>query len=644
MKKFCLTILFPGLFVLSSTAQIKLPAFFSDSMVLQQNTEAPVWGWAAAGKKIIVSGSWSEKKVETIADENGKWMVKLPTPKAGGPYNVIIQSAVTKILHGVLIGEVWICSGQSNMEMPVNGWPGAPVNNSSTEIANANYPSIRLFTVDKTIAFTPQTDVKGQWSSCSPESVASFSATAYFFGRELYNHLHIPIGLIHTSWGGTVAEAWTSEAALRTMNDFNKELDAVNSIAKDVEAMKIKDSLNTIAWEKAIAESNKPQYADDNTNDDWKTMQLPTTWERAGLDIDGIVWFKRFVDIPVSWTGKSLHLDLGPIDDNDVMYFNGRIADSTMEDGAWAKDRHYTIAADFVKPGKNMIAVKVIDNGGGGGIYGKPDQLKLFADGESDTIMLSGDWLYKVGFVKAQTVSSSNPNQPSVLYNGMIAPLVPYAIKGAIWYQGESNVGRAGQYEKLFPLMISDWRRLFKEPGFPFYFVQIAPYHYGGNNRDAAALRDAQRRTLQHLSNTGMAVTMDIGETDNIHPSDKQDVGKRLSLWALNKIYGDKNIFYSGPLYQNFEIKGNKAIVSFTQTEGGLTTFNKPLNNFELKDGDGKWKPATATIDGDKVVVMADGVSNPKGVRYAYSDDAAGSLFNGKGLPASSFTSEKELP
>jgi sialate O-acetylesterase len=643
MKKFSLMIFLLVSFFFSP-AQIKLPAFFSDSMVLQQNTEAPVWGWANAGEKVQVSGSWSDKTVQSTADKNGKWMVKLPTPKAGGSYDVIIKADATKILHGVLIGEVWICSGQSNMEMPVKGWPGAPVNNASTEIVQAEYPSIRLFTVERTIGFTPQTDVKGKWASCSPQSVASFSATAYFFGRELYNRLHVPIGLIHTSWGGTVAEAWTSEASLRTMKDFNKGLDAVDDMAKDMKAIMIKDSINTIAWQKALAASNNNNGAGDATDKSWKKMELPATWESRGLHIDGIVWFKRMVDIPESWSGKTVHLDLGPIDDKDVTYFNGAVVDSTMEDGLWASDRHYTIAGDGVKPGKNMLAVKVIDNSGGGGIYGKPEQLKMYVDGGSDTVWLSGDWLYKVAAVKPEVATVSNPNQPSVLYNGMIAPLVPYAIKGAIWYQGESNVGRASQYEKLFSLMISDWRRLFHEPDFPFYFVQIAPYHYGGNNRDAAALRDAQRRVLQILPNTGMAVTMDIGEKDNIHPSDKQDAGKRLSLWALNNTYGDKNIFYSGPLYQNFGIKGNRITVSFTHTEGGLTSVDQPLKDFELKDANGKWVLATATIEGDQVVVAADGVSAPVGVRYAYFDDVAGSLFNGKGLPASSFTSDKELP
>lgn len=637
MKK--IVILIVSIAVVSKiSAQIKLPAFFSDSMVLQQNSNAPVWGWASAGEKVEVSGSWSNKAVQSVADKDGKWMVKLTTPKAGGPYDVTIKANETKTLHGVLIGEVWICSGQSNMEMPLQGWSGAPINNSSAEIANANYPSIRSFTVEKKIAFSLEQDVKGSWSSCSPASAGTFSATAYFFGRELYNHLHVPIGLIHTSWGGTIAEAWTSEASLRTMGDFNKGIDAVNAMAADMKELMKKDSLNAIAWQKALTETHN-EYAADATDTSWHTMQLPTTWESTGLDIDGIVWFKRTIDIPATWAGKTLKLDLGPIDDNDVTFLNGRVVDSTMQEGMWMKDRHYTIPANLFKTGNNILAVKVVDNAGGGGIYGKKDQLKLYAEGSTDTIDLSGDWLYKVQAIKPPTATSSNPNQPTVLYNGMIAPLVPLAIRGAIWYQGEANVGRAKQYTKLFPLMISDWRKQWQEGNFPFYFVQIAPFNYGGDSTQAAALRDAQRRTLAASPNTEMAVTMDIGEADNIHPANKQDVGKRLALWALNKTYGDKNIVYSGPLFKGFEVNGNKVIVSFTNTDGGLTSNKKPLKDFELQDADGTWKPATATINGNNVIVTSAAVSKPVGVRYAFYSYAEGTLFNGKGLPASSFTS-----
>ncbi|MDQ6763742.1 MAG: hypothetical protein M3015_14095 [Bacteroidota bacterium] len=644
MKKLFILSIIAGCFISNASAQLRLPDIISDSMVLQQNTNAPIWGWSTSGQKIEVSGSWSNKSMRGTADKDGKWMVKLATPKAGGPYDVTIKAGETKTLHGILIGEVWICSGQSNMEMPVAGWgETTPIKNSAEEIANANHPTIRLFIADKKVAFSPQQNVHGKWQSCSPETVAQFSATAYFFGRELSDHLHVPIGLMDVTWGGTIAEAWTSEASLRTMGDFNKDLDRVNSMATKADAMMEKDKEGQAMWVKALAENNN-SFASEATDASWHTMELPNLWENTGLpDLDGIVWFRRTVNIPASWEGKALKLDLGPVDDNDVTWFNGKIIDSTMKDGSWMTERHYTVPGDLVKAGENTIAVKVIDNGGGGGIYGKREQLLLYpADGNvSEAINLSGEWNYKVAATKPAPAMSNNPNQPSVLYNGMIAPLVPFAIKGAIWYQGESNVGRAKQYETLFPLMISDWRKQWNEGKFPFYFVQIAPFNYGGDSTAAAALRDAQRKSIDASGNAGMAVTMDIGNAANIHPADKQDVGKRLSYWALSKTYGEKNIVYSGPLYKGFEVKNNKAIVSFNHTDGGLTSNNKPLRDFELQGADGVWKPATAIISGDNVIVESAAISKPMNVRYAFYSYADGSLFNGKGLPASSFSSVK---
>ncbi|MEP6682618.1 MAG: sialate O-acetylesterase [Parafilimonas sp.] len=643
MKKVCLIIITISFFSFHSFAQLQLPDVISDSMVLQQNTNAPIWGWTNAGDKIEVTGSWSNRTMQTVAGKDGKWIVKLPTPKAGGPYDVIIKATETKTLHGVLIGEVWICSGQSNMEMPVAGWgETTPINNSAQEIANANYPTIRLFIADKKVAFTPQQNVKGKWQSCSPASVAQFSATGYFFGRELFNHLHVPVGLMDVTWGGTIAEAWTSEASLRTMNDFNKDLDRINLTATHADEMVAKDKENEVIWQKALAENNN-NYAADNADTSWHEMTLPNLWENAGYpDLDGIVWLKKTISIPADWAGKQLKLDLGPVDDNDVTWFNGKVIDSTMKDGSWATDRHYTIPADLVKAGNNVLSVKVIDNGGGGGIYGKKEQLNIYpADGNASAgINLSGNWLFKIAAVKPNTGLGTSPNQPSVLYNGMIAPIVPFAIKGAIWYQGEANVGRAKQYEILFPLLISDWRKQWNEPNFPFYFVQIAPFNYGGDSTQAAALRDAQRRTITASENTGMAVTMDIGNTTNIHPAGKQDVGKRLSYWALNKTYGEKNIVYSGPLYKSMEVKDDKVIVSFSNNDKGLTSNNKPLKDFEICGADNIWKPATAKIDGDKIIVQSSDVSKPVAVRYAWYSYAEGSLFNGAGLPASSFTSE----
>jgi len=640
MKKGCLLCFFLLVLVIGVPAQLKLPALFADSMILQQHTNAPVWGWASPGQKVEVSGSWSGKTVRVVAGKDGKWMLRLPTPGAGGPYELRIRAGETRVLQGVLIGEVWICSGQSNMEMPVEGWTTDPVKNSAREIADAHYPDIRLFTVEKSIAYAPREDVKGSWSACAPATVRGFSATAYFFGKELYNKLQVPVGLIHTSWGGTVAEAWTSESGLRLMGDFNTGLNTIDSVHRNMAAIVQHDHINDLRWQQA-QQDNSAAYTGATCGTGWKTMRVPGFWEDAGLpDIDGVVWFKRAVNIPGAWAGKELKLDLGPVDDRDVMYFNGAAVDSTMQGFTWAAERHYTIPGKLVKAGDNVIAIKVIDDGGSGGMYGKAEQMVLYPETgtAASGIKLNGEWQYKLAAVKPKPVLNTWPNQPSVLYNAMIAPLVPFAIKGAIWYQGESNVGRAKQYTTLFPLMIGDWRRKWDQGSFPFYFVQIAPFKYWGETTQAAELRDAQRRTLSLCPNTGMAVTLDIGNTDNIHPADKPEVGKRLALWALSETYKKKGI-YSGPLYKGFEIKDGKVLVSFTHMDGGLKSRNGALEGFELQDADGSWKPATAVIEGDKVVVNSNVISGPVGVRYAFYAAAAGTLFNGYGLPASSFTS-----
>ncbi|WP_114789109.1 sialate O-acetylesterase [Niabella yanshanensis] len=625
----------------NSWAQLKLPAVFADSMVLQQKADAPIWGWTTPGQNVTLTASWSGKKMHTVADNRGRWMIKLATPVAGGPYTISIESKERMVLRDVLVGEVWICSGQSNMEMPVSGWSTDPILNSAAEIAAAKHPSIRMFTVEKEIAFAPKSDLSGNWATCSPATVGAFSATAYFFGRELYNTLKIPVGLIHTSWGGTIAEAWTSETSLRMMKDFDKELDKIDSVNRNRAAIRVADSIQNLTWTRVLTDRGKA-YSN-NLMNDWKTMQLPGVWENAGLpDVDGIVWFKKVVNIPESWVGKDLKLNLGPIDDRDITYFNGQELDSTMQGFTWAVERHYTIPGKWVRAGENIIAVKVIDDGGTGGIYGTASQMILYpAAGKRDVgIPLSGEWYFKLVATKPQPLFNTWPNQPSVLYNSMIAPLVPFAIKGAIWYQGESNVGRARQYTRLFPLMINDWRKQWGQGTFPFYFVQIAPFKYGGDQVDAAQLRDAQRRSLSLAANTGMAVTLDIGNNNNIHPANKQDVGKRLALWALNNTYNKASLSYSGPLYRNFEKRGNKIVISFTHTYGGLKAGDKGLQGFEVRGADGVWKPAKALIDGDKVIIRADETMKPVGVRYAFYATSVATLFNDKGLPASSFTSD----
>lgn len=630
-------------FIFTASAEIRLPAIIADNMVLQQQSSDPIWGWASPGEQISVTGSWANGvTVKTQAGENGKWMVSIHTPKAGGPYTLTIKGDETIVLKNVMIGEVWVCSGQSNMEMPVSGWPGASILNSAKEISAADYPNIRLFTVKRKVAFKPQENCTGSWSECSPQTVKNFSATAYFFGRQLYKKLKVPVGLIHSSWGGTVAEAWTSSSALRKLGGFDKALNTVDSIQNHLNEIRKKDEENAKLWDQKSNYINL-QYSHTDFNDaEWKTMQLPDHWEDAGLPgIDGIVWFRKVVNIPASWAGKDLTLDLGPIDDEDITWFNGKEVGAIRKEGFWAKSRSYTVPGSVVKTGKNTIAIRVTDLRGNGGIYGDKKSMQLYPVNESPDqgISLAGDWKYKVAVVKQPSNLGENPNTPSVLFNGMIAPLIPFGIRGAIWYQGEANVGRADQYAKLFPAMIADWRNRWSRGDFPFYFVQIAPYPYGGNGMQAAALRDAQRKSLR-VPHSGMVVTLDIGDTTNIHPANKEEVGRRLSLWALNKIYGQSDIVYSGPLYNSMQVKGNKAIISFTHTDGGLMTKGGPLNSFEIAGANGQFVPAKARIQDNQVVVQSDEVDHPTAVRYGWRDTAVPHLFNEAGLPASSFSTE----
>lgn len=628
--------------VAAAHAAIRLPAIFNDNMVLQQQASDPVWGWADPGSTVRVLGSWpGSVAVSARADDAGKWELRVKTPAAGGPYTLRVEGTETIVLHNVMIGEVWVCSGQSNMEMPVSGWGGAPLLNSAREIQDASYPHIRLFTVARDIAMAPEQDCTGSWSECSPQTVGSFSATAYFFGRELYRKLKVPIGLIHSSWGGTVAEAWTSSEALRKLGGFDQKLDQIDSLRPHVKDMTAVYDQKLAVWNAASGKVNtdyeKPGYDDG----DWKTMNLPGYWESQGYpDLDGVVWYRKEVELPASWAGKPLELDLGPIDDEDMTFFNGKKVGSIEKTGFYAQDRSYEIPAGVAQAGKNLISVRVTDISGNGGFHGKGEQMQLSEKGgHTPAVSLAGAWKFKIGPVKPVIPYGSNPNLPTVLYNGMIAPLIPFGIRGVIWYQGEANVGRAAQYEKLFPAMIRDWRSRWHEGDFPFYYVQIAPYPYGGDLSRAAALRDAQRRSLS-TPNTGMVVTLDIGNPQNIHPANKQEVGRRLSLWALAHTYGEKSVICSGPLYKSLQIQGDKAVVSFENTQGGLVAKKGHLDWFEIAGQDGHFVPAHAVIQGNKVVVTATGVDHPTAVRFAWKDTAEPDLFNGAGLPASSFTSE----
>ncbi len=623
---------------------LRVPALFGDHMVLQQDKPAIVWGWADPGGRITARFAGKERWI--LAGKNGTWRISLPVPpSAGGPYELTIAGADTLIFRDILIGEVWICSGQSNMEMPLAGW--GRVNDYENEIAKADYPAMRLFTVKRGTSHHPKDDVETDgWHAVSPATVESFSATAYFFGRHLHEHLSVPIGLIHTSWGGTAAEAWTSAASLRRIPDFAALMDSIAKVppAND-EELKDRFKLAMEKWRASINAADQGLsggwYGVLSDPGGWKTMRLPSTWETAGLEnLDGVVWFRRTVQVPAGWRGKRLYLELGPIDDEDETWFNGVKVGTTS---GYAVPRRYEIPTSLVSSGLNEIAVRVLDTHGYGGIWGKPEEMKL-KDSYGNSVSLAGNWRYRIAIgtreMPPEPLDPLSPNHPTVLFNAMIAPLVPFPVRGFIWYQGESNAGRAYQYRTLFPAMIRDWRSHWKAV-LPFYFVQLANYKQTKpqpSEDDWAELREAQSMAL-NLPNTGMAVAIDIGDAADIHPKNKQAVGTRLALIARAKLYGHR-IPYSGPLWSSMKAEGNHIRLAFAHTDSGLVSMGGPLRGFAIAGADSHFVWATAEIDGNTVLVSNAEGSEPVAVRYSWESNPIGNLYNGAGLPASPFRTD----
>jgi sialate O-acetylesterase len=635
-------------------ADVRLAKIFTDGMVLQRDMPVPVWGWAQPGEKVTVT--LDKQSAAATADEKGKWMVRLEALKAGGaPLEMTVAGTNTLKCKDILVGEVWVGSGQSNMQMNVSG-----VRNAAEEIAASENPKIRLFTVDDKVAGEPVADLiaSSGWQACGPKTVGGFSAVAYFFGRDLAKKLDVPIGLIHTSWGGTPAESWTSMPALKSIPSMaDRVAMAEKSITNYPEAGK--EYQKTLAeWQKKMDAAKaaadvkgdvKDWHKADYDAKDWKLMKLPQYWESTGLNIDGAVWFRKEVQVPAAWAGKDLNLSLGPIDDDDVTYFNGEQVGDTK---GYNLPRRYTVPGKLVKAGRNVIAVRVFDSGGGGGIYGEAKEMTLAPAGgagggaAAEAIGLAGEWQFKVEFAliekPAPPMGPDNPWLPSGLYNAMIHPLIPYAIRGAIWYQGESNADRAYQYRQLFADMIRDWRKNWGQGDFPFAWVQLANLMAPPTEpRDSmwAELREAQTMTLA-LPATGQAVIIDIGDAKDIHPKNKQDVGGRLALWALAKVYGEK-IEYSGPMYKSMAADGAKIRVSFDHVGGGLVARGGALKTFEIAAEDHKFVWADAKIDGETVVVSSNQVAKPVAVRYAWADNPDGcNLYNKEGIPASPFRTD----
>jgi sialate O-acetylesterase len=631
--------------------QIKLPRLVRDSMILQRDTKINIWGWAAKNEKINIK--FNSKNYKTTTGNDGKWLIQLQPMKAGGPYTMDIAGSNKIVLKEILIGDVWICSGQSNMVHQMNIHDVT----YAKDIAEANNSQIRHFWIPTlTNLQGPQNDLPtGFWKSAIGDDVRPFSAVAYFFAKKIYEKYHVPIGLINASVGGTPIEAWTSEEGLKeflsmqTTIQRNKDTAYVNSLSRNVFGRDQNRSQQQV--DKGMTESVK-WYDRRYVPKGWRPINIPGYWEDQGIkDLNGIVWYRKEIDIPVSMTGKPAKVWLGRIVDADELYINGKKVGNTTY---MYPQRRYNVPADVLKTGKNIFVVRVTNNVNKGGFV--PDKPYCIFAG-SDTIDLKGTWRYKVGQVNIPpsqpspgvvfTVPINAQNQPTALYNAMIAPLINYSVKGFLWYQGEANTSRAEEYAKLQPAQIIDWRNKWKQPNAPFFFAQLPgfmDYNYLPSESQWAMLRESQLRSLS-VSNTAMAVTIDLGEWNDIHPDNKKTVGERFALAAEKLAYGE-NVIYSGPIYESSKIEGNKVTISFRNVGSGLITNDgEELNEFAIAGADKKFVWAKAKIDGDKIIVWSESISSPMYVRYAWADNPVNpNLYNKEGLPASPFRTDASNP
>jgi len=640
------------------SGEVRVADLFTDHMVLQRDMEVPVWGWSAPSARITVAVNG--QTVTAKANRDGAWKATLSPMAAGGPYTMTVSGDNTLTFSDVLVGDVWLASGQSNMWWPIQS--GAlGVANREAEVAAADYPEIRLFTVPQSTHFEVQRHFDGpDWTPCSPETVATFSATAYFFGREMHRTQGVPIGLIHSSWGGTLCEAWTSAEALRTLPDFARKLDRMEKEAPQIEAAQAAYDTAMEQWNAQLATYDKghvdgvPVWADRGLDtQDWRAMTVPGVWEHQGYeDLDGYMWYRKVLELPEDWAGKDLTLSLGPINDADRTYFNGALVGKHEGPGHATTPRNYSVPGELVVPHVNVVAVRIYDMANVGGFHGNESDMFVTLAGVPNgvEIPLAGIWQHKPSAYlrdvppqpEAPLIREGDPNVPTVLYNAMIAPLVPYGLKGAIWYQGESNVNRAYQYRELFPTMIADWREQWGQGDFPFLYVQLANFLQTAAEPGESAwaeLREAQDMTLA-IRNTGMATIIDIGEADDIHPQNKQDVGKRLALAARHVAHGE-NLTCSGPRYQSHQVEGAQVIVRFDQLGGGLTTpAGAPVTGFAIAGADKRFHWAEGKIVGDTVVLSSAAVTQPVAVRYAWADNPVCNLYNEAGLPAPPFRTD----
>jgi sialate O-acetylesterase len=624
-------------------AQVRLPRLVSSGMVLQRDAPMRIWGWARPGEAVSVA--FQGKTYRAVASPAGQWRVQLPALKAGGPYEMTIDASNHLVLKDILLGDVWFCAGQSNMELPMR----RVRDKYPQEVATANNPRIRQFDVPMRYDFRgPKADVAGgSWVALTPETVLGFSAVGYFFAKEINAKYQVPVGLIKVAVGGSPAEAWLSADALQQFPKYEQQAAPYKDSAA-VAGIKQRESAAVSAWYQRLHQADQgeapgqPKWSSPGYDASaWPTLQVPGYWaDQTPLGpVNGVLWFRKEIEVPAGMAGQPGRLELGTLVDADSTYINGQLVGTTAYQ---YPPRKYDFGPDVLKAGKNSITVRLISNGGRGG-FTKEKAYQLTAGGQA--LDLRGPWHYKLGATTPPTPGTTTfQYQPGGLYNGLVAPALPYALKGVLWYQGESNTGRPADYYALTSGLVKDWRTQFQRPDLPFLYVQLANINAakkepGESNQ--ALVRDAQRRLLA-LPHTGMAVIHDVGEWNDIHPLDKQTVGHRLALAAEKTAYGAARLVASGPLYQAQQTTGKQATLTFASVGSGLQAKGGgPLAGFTIAGADHKFVPAQARIEGSKVVVWNDQVPAPVAVRYAWADNPVGAnLYNKEGLPASTFTTE----
>lgn len=636
MKIYCSKTLFLIIAIFTFSlfdAKVKLPALVSDGMVLQRNQKLKIWGYADAGERVNIK--FLNKTYSTTADNAGNWNIMLPELKAGGPFMMTINDITLK---DILIGDVWVASGQSNMELPMRRLK--PL--YGEEMKTVNNQNVRFFTVPQKYNFkTPQNDLDGgKWETTNPQTILNFSGVAYFFAKNLNEKNKVPVGIIHTSLGGSPVQAWMDTNSLKKYPEYLEEAEKWKNddLIKSTESNE--QSLSK-AWYAELDQSDigLNQHWENSDLDDssWKTMNVPGSWEDQEGPFEGSVWFRKEIILPKGSAQKTAFLNLGRIKDADVTYINGvKVGNVTYE----YPPRWYDIPAGVLKDGKNIIAVRVTNGSGKGQfIADKPYYLEI----GGQKIDLKGPWKYRIG-AKMEKMAPGQTFirwKPTGLYNSMINPLINYKVKGFLWYQGESNTGKPKEYGDLLTTMINDWRSKWQEKEAPFLIVQLANFMEAKNQpveSNWAELRDQQRKVSLNVPKSGLAVIIDIGEWNDIHPLNKKTVGDRLALQAL-KIADKENIVADGPVYQSMKTEGNKVILSFKKRTDDFAPVSE-LKGFAIKGKDGNYQWAKAKIQGKNIIVWNDEIKDPISVRYDWADNPDGNLKNKTGLPASPFTTE----